>query len=82
MQYGPKKLNHFLTIGLNQNNNKKRTSSSSSIFLALESSEIALEHIFRFLKRCFYKYLKTLTKLISLILLHLTDSDDVINLVT
>ena len=83
MQYGPKTMSHFSTIGLKKNNNKKRTSRSFSIlFSVLESSEIALSHIFRFFQCCFYKYLKALTKLISLAPLHLTDPDDVINLVT
>ena len=75
-------MSHFSTIGLNKNNNKKGTSRSFSIlFSVFESSEIALSHIVRFFQCWFYKYLKTLTKLISLTPLHLTDSDDMINLV-
>ena len=82
MQYGPKTMTHFSTIELNKNNNKNKPVVVFNSVLSFGKLRYSSLTYFPVFQCCFYKYLKTLTKLISFILLHLTDSDHVINLVT
>ena len=74
-------MNHFSMIGLKKTTIKNEPVGVFEFCFQFWKAQSSLTY-FPVFQCCFYKYLKTLTTLISLILLHLTDSDDVINLVT